>query len=75
MHRASWVAQELLITFENEISEVAIGAGEIGEFTVSVNDTLIFSRKEKQRFPEIKELKNLIKELIAPDKDLGHSSN
>ncbi|HAK28203.1 MAG TPA: hypothetical protein DCO90_03000, partial [Sphingobacterium sp.] len=33
----------------------------------------IFDRKRAGRFPEIKELKQLIRDLIAPDKSLGHS--
>ena len=35
------------------------------------NGTLIWSRKEKGGFPEITELKQLVRDVIAPDKDLG----
>jgi len=31
------------------------------------------SRKERGRFPEIAELKQLVRDRIAPGRDLGHS--
>ena len=71
--RATWVAQELLTTFENEIDELSMVPGKGGIFDVYANEELIWSRKEKTRFPELKELKQLIRDKIAPDKNLGHS--
>ena len=32
----------------------------------------IFSRKDAGRFPEIKELKPLVRDRVAPGRDLGH---
>ncbi|MDZ7933648.1 MAG: Rdx family protein [Emticicia sp.] len=32
-----------------------------------------FDRKREGHFPEIKELKQLVRDLIAPEKSLGHS--
>jgi len=71
--RAAWMAQELLTTFETELDEVALSPGTGGVFNVYLNRDLIYSRKEKGRFPESKELKQLIRDQIAPDRDLGHS--
>ena len=71
--RAAWMAQELLTTFENELGEVALVPGTGGVFDVKVDGTLIFSRKQEGRFPESKELKQLVRDRIAPDKPLGHS--
>lgn len=73
MLRAAWLAQELLNTFSQELGEVALQPGTGGILEVRVNDTLIFSRKEAGRFPESKELKQLVRDHIAPDRDLGHS--
>jgi selenoprotein W-related protein len=67
------MAQELLVTFESELGEVALAPGTGGIFTVKLDAELIFSRKEAGRFPESKELKQLIRDRIAPDRDLGHS--
>lgn len=71
--RAAWVAQELLTTFENEIGELALVPGSGGIFEVRAEGELVWSRKERGRFPELKELKQLLRDRIAPEKDLGHS--
>ena len=67
------MAQELLTTFDVEIGEVALVPGTGGIFEVRVGDELIWSRKEKGRFPDIKELKQLVRDRIAPGRDLGHT--
>jgi len=71
--RASWMAQELLTTFDTDVGEVALVPAGGGVFEVRVNGELIWSKKEQGRFPESKELKQLVRDRIAPDKDLGHS--
>ncbi len=73
MLRSAWMAQELLTTFPVEIGEVALVPGTGGVFEIRVNDELIWSRKEQGRFPDIKELKQLVRDRIAPERDLGHS--
>ncbi len=67
------MAQELLTTFENELGELALVPGTGGIFEVRVDGELIFSRNQEGRFPESKELKQLVRDRIAPDKPLGHS--
>ncbi|HYQ70641.1 MAG TPA: SelT/SelW/SelH family protein [Gammaproteobacteria bacterium] len=71
--RAGWLAQELLTTFDTELGEVALVPGTGGIFEVRVDDELIWSRKEQGRFPEAKEVKQLVRDRVAPDRDLGHS--
>ena len=71
--RAAWMAQELLTTFEKELGEVALIPGTGGIFEVRLEGKLIFSREQQRRFPESKELKQLVRDRIAPNKDLGHS--
>ena len=71
--RSAWIAQELLTTFEQEISELTLYPGAGGVFEILANGKLVWSRKEKGRFPDITELKQLVRDQIAPDKDLGHS--
>jgi len=71
--RAAWMAQELLTTFEEEISELTLRPGTGGIFEVSANGVLVWSRKDRGRFPEITELKQLVRDHIAPDRDLGHA--
>ena len=71
--RAAWMAQELLTTFEQELDEVSLVPGTGGIFEVRTEDKVLWSRKEKGRFPDIKELKQIVRDNIAPDKDLGHT--
>ncbi|GAA5218454.1 SelT/SelW/SelH family protein [Corallincola platygyrae] len=71
--RAGWVAQELLTTFDEELDSVAIGPGDKGQFDIWLNGELIWCRKDKGGFPELKPLKQLIRDRVAPARDLGHS--
>jgi selenoprotein W-related protein len=71
--RATWMAQELLTTFASEIGELVLIPGKGGILEIRVSGELLFSRKEAGRFPEMKELKQLIRDKIAPEKNLGHS--
>jgi selenoprotein W-related protein len=71
--RAAWVAQELLTTFEAEIGEVALVPGDRGIFEVRVAGETIWSRADEGRFPELRELKQRVRDRVAPGKDLGHA--
>ena len=71
--RATWIAQELLMTFAEKIGEIALIPSSGGEFIIFCDGKKIFSRKEKGRFPESKELKQLIRDEIDPSRSLGHS--
>ena len=71
--RAGWMAQELLLTFGTRLGEVALVPGEGGIFEVRLDDELLFSRKTAGRFPESREIKQSIRDRIAPEMDLGHS--
>jgi len=73
--RAAWIAQELLTTFSFKLGEVALIQGTGGIFEVRLDEELIFSRKEHGRFPESKELKQLVRDKIAPEKHFGHSDS
>jgi selenoprotein W-related protein len=71
--RASWMAQELLSTFEEELGGVTLRSGTGGVFVVSVDGAVLWSRKDEGRFPEIVELKQRVRDRIAPDRALGHA--
>jgi selenoprotein W-related protein len=71
--RAAWMAQELLSTFEQEVGGVTLVPGAGGVFDVRVEGARIWSRQEEGRFPDIKELKQLVRDRVSPGKDLGHS--
>ena len=71
--RATWMAQEILTTFNTDITSLALVPGTGGIFEVRLNNAVIFSRKEVGRFPESKELKQLVRDVIDPERPLGHS--
>lgn len=74
MLRAAYMAQELLGTFTDDLHGVLLMPSETGgSYIISINDTIVFDRKEKGRFPEIKELKQLVRDVVNPEKSLGHS--
>ncbi len=61
------------MTFDTDLGEVALVPAGGGVFEVRVDGHLVWSKKAQGRFPDAKELKQLIRDRIAPDKDLGHS--
>ncbi len=72
--RAAWMAQEILNSFTEELHAVSLVPSEVnGRYTIRVDDEKIFDRKEAGGFPEIKLLKQEIRDRIAPGKSLGHS--
>lgn len=73
MLRAAWMAQELLTTFEQELAEVALQPGKGGVFQIVAGDTLLWCRVRDGGFPDIKQLKQRVRDHIAPGKALGHS--
>ena len=74
--RASWIAQELLSTFSVEIRGVTLIPGhEAGIFEIRCGRDVIWERGKKKGMPEIKMLKQKVRDLVAPDKDLGHIEN
>lgn len=78
MLRSAWFAQELLTTFEAEVSEVALSPSRhSGTFKIFIDNTVIWDRSSSltRGFPELKDLKQRVRDQIAPEKSLGHSDN
>ena len=73
MLRAAWMAQELLQTFGQDLGEVALVPGTGGTFVIMVNDKTIWDRKADGGFPEAKILKQKLRDVVWPERDLGHS--
>ena len=71
--RASWIAQELLSTFSNDLYGITIiPSDEAGILEIRCGRKIIWDRKAKKRMPEIKELKQKGRDIINPEKNLGH---
>ncbi|KAB0677770.1 SelT/SelW/SelH family protein [Aureimonas leprariae] len=71
--RAGWMAQELLSTFGTDLGEVALLPGTGGVFEVRCGDELVWERKRDGGFPDAKVLKQRVRDVIDPGRDLGHS--
>ncbi|KAK4114168.1 hypothetical protein N656DRAFT_678138, partial [Canariomyces notabilis] len=78
MLRAAYYAQELLSTFSTSLGEVALQPATGGVFvqisssSSSSNRVVLWDRKTDGGFPETKELKRRVRDVIQPGRDLGH---
>ncbi|WP_286036977.1 SelT/SelW/SelH family protein [Microbulbifer variabilis] len=72
MLRATWMAQELLHTFADDLQQVALQPGTGGVFEIRIGENLIWERKRDGGFPGAKELKRRVRDLLFPERDLGH---
>ena len=70
--RAGWMAQELLSTFSEEIGGVTLVPGTGGIFEIECGGELVWERKRDGGFPDVKALKQLVRDRIAPERALGH---
>ncbi|TSD93946.1 SelT/SelW/SelH family protein [Skermania sp. ID1734] len=70
--RAGWMAQELLSSFTDELGEVALIPSSGGVFRVCVDAEQVWERKADGGFPEIAVLKQRVRNIVAPQRDLGH---
>ncbi|KAL4898222.1 Rdx family-domain-containing protein [Aspergillus ambiguus] len=84
MLRAAYFAQELLSTFSTDLGEVALIPATGGVFTVTmyhsgagddaaIRETVLWDRKTNGGFPEVKVLKSLVRNVVDPARDLGHT--
>lgn len=72
--RAAWMAQELLTTFSDELYGVTLHPSEVaGRYSITIGDQVLWDRKREGHFPEPKEIKQIVRDHIAPDRTLGHS--
>ncbi|MGR5427648.1 SelT/SelW/SelH family protein [Vibrio harveyi] len=73
MLRSTWLSQELLHTFSEEIKTMSLHPDTGGRFEIFCNGTQIWERKKDCGFPEAKVLKQRVRDIIDPERDLGHS--
>lgn len=71
--RAGWMAQELLSTFEGQLGEVALIPSKVpGAYQIRFDGELLWCRKRNGGFPEVKTLKQLVRDKLDPEMNLGH---
>ncbi len=70
--RSAWMAQEVLSTFSLEIGQVTLVPRTGGIFEIHLDGELIWERKRDGGFPDVKQLKQMVRDRIDPERDLGH---
>lgn len=71
--RAAYMAQEVLTSFDQELEGVMLKPSEVnGRYSIFLNERMIFDRKSNGGFPDISELKLLLRDHVAPGKPMGH---
>ena len=71
--RAAWIAQELLSTFSDDLGGITLIPSNVaGIFEIRCGRKIIWERGKKKGMPEIKALKQQVRDIIVPDKGLGH---
>lgn len=70
--RSAWMAQEVLSTFAQEMGQVALVPGTGGIFEIHIDGQLVWERKRDGGFPDVRALKQIVRDRIDPDRDLGH---
>ena len=74
MLRSAYFAQELLSTFSEDVQGVLLQPSETsGTFKIHIDEALIFDRVTAGGFPEVKALKQSVRDIVNPGKSLGHS--
>lgn len=73
MLRAAWLAQELLSSFRDDLGAVTLVPGTGGIFVIDCDGLRLWDRVADGGFPEAKVLKQRLRDVIAPQRDLGHS--
>lgn len=73
MLRAAWLSQELLQSFGQDLASVTLVPGTGGIFVITLDGAVIWDRKTDGGFPEAKVLKQRVRDLAWPDRDLGHA--
>ena len=71
--RSAWMAQELLSTFGTDLGEVALAPGTGGVFAITYDGESIWERKRDGGFPDVKSLKQRVRDKLDPERALGHT--
>ena len=70
--RSAWMAQELLSTFGQALGEVGLKPSSGGAFRIDYDGEMIWERVRDGGFPDVKALKQRVRDRLEPGRDLGH---
>jgi selenoprotein W-related protein len=66
------MAQELLSTFAKDVADVTLIPATGGAFQIEVDGEVIWERKRDGGFPDVRTLKQRVRDRLDPTRDLGH---
>jgi selenoprotein W-related protein len=66
------MAQELLSTFRDGLGGVTLVPGTGGIFEIRVDGEIIWERVRDGGFPDVRALKQRVRDAVEPGRDLGH---
>ena len=72
MLRSTWLMQELLHTFYDDLQTVSLHPDTGGRFQIYCNGQQVWERQADGGFPDAKTLKRRVRDIICPEQDLGH---
>ncbi|GIL02535.1 MAG: hypothetical protein BroJett030_24340 [Alphaproteobacteria bacterium] len=70
--RSAWMAQEILSTFPQETGSVTLVPATGGTFEILLDGEIIWERQRDGGFPDIRRLKQIVRDRVDPARDLGH---
>jgi selenoprotein W-related protein len=70
--RSAWMAQEVLSAFSDDVGGVTLVPGTGGIFEIRLDGELLWERRRDGGFPDVRTLKQALRDRIDPGRDLGH---
>ena len=70
--RSAWMAHELRSTVGEDLGEVALIPSSGGAFRIEVGGDTVWERVRDGGFPDVKALKQRVRDRLDPGRDLGH---
>jgi selenoprotein W-related protein len=70
--RAAWLAQEILASLEEDVGEIALVPSSGGILEVRVDGQVVATNRDGGDLPDAREVKRAIRDLVAPDRKIGH---
>lgn len=64
MQRAVWTAAEVLSNFQDDVESFELEMGGGGDFELTVDGRIVYSKREQGSYPELRELLTLVAEAI-----------
>ncbi len=65
MLRTTWMVSEVMSEIQHDVSKLTLIPGDKGAFEWKVNGELVYSKHATGRYPELKEIKEVVYALVS----------